>query len=123
LSEEETAGADGEDGAFFVGVFLLEVGEGFDEAEGLGGFGFEDGVGATAGDDEDVEFGEAGVGFFVVHVSPETGSLGGDGVLFGRDKGSGEGFGGCIIDIVSGMSQDFKGANEVHGVHASMKCE
>jgi len=56
MCQEETAGADGEDGAFLVGVFLLEIGEGFDESEGFG-FGFEDGVAAAAGDDQDVEFG------------------------------------------------------------------
>ena len=51
LREEERAGADGEEGAFFLWVFLLKVGPGFDEAEGLG-FGFKDRVDAAAGDDE-----------------------------------------------------------------------
>lgn len=48
LGEEETAGADGEEGAFFFGVFFLQVGVGSDEAEGFG-FGFEDCVDAAAG--------------------------------------------------------------------------
>lgn len=93
LTEEERAGADGEYGAFFVGVFLLEVREGFDKAEGFG-FGFEDRVGAAAGDHEDVEFREARIGFFEVHVCAEGGALGGDGVFFGGDEGGSEGFGG-----------------------------
>jgi hypothetical protein len=74
LGEEERARADGEKGAFLFGVFLLEVGPGFDEAEGLG-FGFQDGVDAAAGDDEDVEFGEAGVGFLELDVGAEAGAL------------------------------------------------
>lgn len=82
LREEETACANGEYSAFLVWVFLLEVGESFDEAEGFG-LGFEDCVGSTARDDKDVEFGEAGVSFLEVHMGTEASSLGGDGVFFG----------------------------------------
>ena len=32
LCEEEGAGADAEEGAFLLGVFLLKIGEGFDKA-------------------------------------------------------------------------------------------
>jgi len=80
LREEETAGADGQQCALLLWVLLLQVGEGADEAQGLG-FGFEDGVDAAAGDDQDVEFGEAGVGFLEVHVCAEAGALGRDGVF------------------------------------------
>ena len=71
----------------------MEVGESADEAKGCG-FGFEDGVGSAAGDDEDVEFGEAGVGFLEFDVGAEAGALGGDSVFFGGDEGRGKGFGG-----------------------------
>lgn len=74
LGEEETAGADGQECAFLLRVFLLQVGECADETQGFG-FGFEDCIHAAAGDDQDVEFGEAGVGFFVVHVGAEAGAL------------------------------------------------
>ena len=93
LSKEEGAGADGEEGAFALGVFLLDVGEGFYEAERFG-FGFEDGVDIAARDNEDVEFGEAGIGFLKVDVRAEASALLG-GCMFGEgDEGGGEGFGG-----------------------------
>jgi len=95
LGEEETASADGQQCALLLRVLLLQVGEGTDEAQGLG-FGFEDAVDAAARDDQDVEFGEAGVGFLEVHVGPEAGALRRDGVFGGGDEGRGEGF-GCWI--------------------------
>lgn len=93
LSKEEGARADGEESAFALGVFLLNVREGFDEAERFG-FSFEDGVDIAARDDEDVKFGEAGIGFLKVDVCAEAGALLG-GCVFGEgDEGGGEGFSG-----------------------------
>ena len=70
LGQEEGTGADGEEGALFVWVFLLQVRPGSDDAQGFG-FGLEDLICVTARDDEDVEFLETLVGFGVVHVSTE----------------------------------------------------
>ncbi len=93
LSKEEGAGADGEQSAFALRVFLLDVGEGFDEAEGFG-FGFEDGVDVAAGDDEDVKLGEASIGFLEIDVRAEAGALLGGCVFSEGDEGGGEGFSG-----------------------------
>jgi hypothetical protein len=94
LGEEEGAGADGEEGTFAFGVFLLEIGEGFDEAERLR-FGFEDVVSAATGNDEDVEFGEAGVSFLEVDVGAEAGALVRLCVFGEGDEGGRKGFGLC----------------------------
>jgi hypothetical protein len=73
-------------------MLLLQVGEGFDEAEGFG-FGFEDSVSAATGHDQDIELGKAFVGFFEVDVSPEASALVGGGVFGEGDKGGFEGLG------------------------------
>ena len=93
LSEEHAAGADAHECALLLGVLLLEVGEGLDEAEGLG-FGFDDGFDTAARDDEDVEFGEALESTLEVEVGAEGGSLGADGVFFLGGENSFEGLGG-----------------------------
>jgi hypothetical protein len=46
------------------------------------------------GDDQDVEFGEAGIGFLELDVSTEASTLGSGGELLGGDEGGREGFGG-----------------------------
>ena len=78
-------------------MFLLEVGEGSDDAEGFG-FSFQDGVNSAAGDDEDVEFGESLEGCLEVEVGTEGGSLGRDGVLTFRGENDLKGF-GCWRDM------------------------
>ena len=93
VREEETAGADGQECAFLLRVLLLHVREGTDEAQRLG-LRLQDSVGAAARDDQDVEFGEAGVGFLEVDVGAEAGALFRGSVLGEGDEGRGEGFGG-----------------------------
>lgn len=104
LCEEHAAGAHAHEGALLLGVLLLEVGEGLDEAEGLG-FGFDDGFDAAARDDEDVEFGEALESTFEVEVGAEGSSLSGDGVLFLSGEDGFEGLGGCGEGQVSACLQ------------------
>jgi hypothetical protein len=62
-------------------VFLLEVREGFDDAERFG-FVLDDGFGSATRNNEDIELSEPLHGALEVSVSSEGGSLGGDGVLF-----------------------------------------
>jgi len=92
LSKQQGPGADGEEGTFFFGILLLEVREGSDNAQGLG-FIFDDGVGGSARDNEDVKFGEALVSFLIFDVCAEGGTLSGDGVFGGRNECCREGLG------------------------------
>lgn len=98
LSEEQAAGAYGQQCALLFRILLLQVAEGADEAERLG-FRLKDGIDAAAGDDQDVKFGEARVGFLEVHVGAEAGALGRNGVFGEGDEGCGEGFGGWRRDM------------------------
>jgi hypothetical protein len=72
--EEERSGADGEEGAFVAGVFLLEVGPGFDEINGLCLF-FNDGSSISTGDDQNVELVKTVGSIFKVHVDLDSDSL------------------------------------------------
>lgn len=87
LGEEQGAGADGDEGTLAAGVFLLDVGVGLDEAEGLE-LVLEDDVDVAARDDEHVELREALVGFFEGDVGVEGNALGGGDGLLVRGKGA-----------------------------------
>ena len=73
LSQEEGAGADGEDGAFTLRVFLLEVGEGPDDTERFG-FVLEHAINGSTRDNENVKFTQTSVRLFVVDMSSEAGT-------------------------------------------------
>ena len=93
-------------------MFLLEVGEGFDYAEGFG-FGFDDGFDSTARDDENVEFGETLEGAFEVGVGAEGSSLSGDGVFFFGGEDGLKGFGCWEREEWSASVCDVRMADEV----------
>ncbi len=92
LGEEERARADGHQGTLTRGVLLLQLGEGLDDGEGLV-LGLEHFVGTAAGDDEDVDLGQALHGLGEVDVGAEGGALGCDHVLGGACEEDAEGFG------------------------------
>lgn len=146
LGEEEGAGADGEKGALAGWVLLLDFGIRLDEAQWLG-LVLEDDFGVAAGDDEDVEVGEAFVGLLEGDVGAEINALsGGDGLLF-RGKSALEGFAACLVEsakvltcsapvktgdreklmftwilgIVASVVKDLQGTDEVKGVKTLMQ--
>ena len=94
LCQEYAASGDAHECAFFLGVFFLEVGEGFDDAKGFG-FVLDDRFGSTAGNDEDIELGETLERTLEISVGSEGGSLSGDSVFFFGGEDAFEGFGCC----------------------------
>lgn len=98
LTEEEGGGADGEDCALTAWVFLLDVGKGLEDAEGLGLL-LDNGLEVAAGDDEDVEGGEGLLQVGVGAVGFEEDAVGGfDGWRAGGEDAF-EGFGLCGVEL------------------------
>ena len=100
FGEEEGRGVDGEEGAFTGGIGGLDFGEGFDEAQGFAVFleHFHAFV-LAAGDDQDVEFLEAFMGFFKGDVGGECDALGGEDLFGAGGEGYVEGFGFCATQV------------------------
>jgi hypothetical protein len=99
FGEEERASADGEEGTLLAGILLLQLGVGFDEVHGLG-VGLEDGLDASAGDDEDVVVLNVLMGVIKVDVSFECGPLSRFYTLRGSSNGEFKGFGGCCMYLL-----------------------
>ena len=92
LREEEAARAHAQERALFGWVFLLHLGEGFDERDGFG-VGGEDVGAAAAGDDEDVVVFDVLVRVRVVHVGFDDEALAGGRAGLAGDDGDFECFG------------------------------
>ncbi len=116
LSKEQRPGTDSHKCAFFLGVFLLQVGESFDEAKWFS-LGFEDGVDGAARDDEDIVASERFVGLRVVDMCAEGGARVGGCVFSGGDEVDLEGFGcwraECYFDVEGGKQRKECGLSNI----------
>lgn len=98
LSQEEGAGANGQQSAFAGWVLHLDVGVCLDEAEWLK-FVLEDDINIASRDDKYVKLAQALVGFFEGDVGAEVDTLSGGDGLFIRGKGALECSALCGVDV------------------------